>query len=359
MLAIFTNLTLAILLVENHCFKTGTRIEMENSVQQTLFQHIKSKLPAHISLAEDVANILDISNDSAYRRLRGEKPITIDEVEKLCSHYHISFDQLMNINSNSIVFTGNNVIPGQFDFELYLRSMLESFKMIQAAGQKKMYYEAKDMPIFYLFQFNELASFKFFFWMKTVLSYPQYAKVQYEDNELGDVLLKWGKGIIQAYDAIPSVEIWTEESINATLHQLEYYTYTGVFKKKENIELLYAQFEQVIDHVKEQAEAGEKYLIGDKPMGIAGNYQLYFNEVFLGHNSIMVETDGMLTTFLNHGTLNYITTRDKNFCDYTKAAIDNTIKKSLLISSVSEKERNRFFNILKDKISKSKEKTLA
>ncbi|WP_276134231.1 helix-turn-helix domain-containing protein [Polluticoccus soli] len=334
--------------------KTGTD---STTVQQLFFQHIKSNLPAHMSLAEEIATILDISNDSAYRRIRGEKPITIDEMQKLSSHYHLSVDQILNINSNSIVFTGNNITPGNFDFELYLRSMLESFKMIAATGQKKMYYEAKDMPIFYHFQFNELASFKYFFWMKTVLSDPRYAKVQYEDNELGDVLLKWGKEIIKTYNSIPSVEIWTEESVNATLHQLEYYTYTGVFTKKENIELLYSQFEKVIDHIKEQAEAGEKYLIGEKPAG-RNNYQLYFNEVFLGHNCILVETDGILTTFVNHGTLNYITTRDKNFCEYSKASIENTIRKSLLISQVSEKERNRFFNIVKDKISKSKEKTL-
>jgi hypothetical protein len=89
--------------------------------------------------------------------------------------------------------------------------------------------------------------------------------------------------------------------------------------------------------------------LGSKPTGNK-NFQLFFNEVFLGHNTIMAETDGMKTVFINHGVLNYMITRDKDFCNYTKKSMENTMKKSSLISSVNEKERTRFFKILKDKI---------
>ncbi len=44
------------------------------SVQQVFFQHIKSNLADHLSMVDEVAELLNISNDSAYRRIRGEKP---------------------------------------------------------------------------------------------------------------------------------------------------------------------------------------------------------------------------------------------------------------------------------------------
>jgi len=329
-----------------------------NDLQQLFFKHIKSLLPANRSFVDEVADLLNISNDSAYRRIRGEKAITLEEIQKLCNHYHVSIDQIMNINSNSIVFHGNNVEAGNFDFEKYLQDMLNILKTINSAGRKMMIYEAKDMPIFYHFLFPELASFKFFFWMKTVLSYPEYAKMKFEDNELEPFLQKTGLEIIKNYCQVPSAEIWVVESISTTIRQIEYYTEGGVIRKKDTIALLYEQLEKVVEHIREQAEHGEKFLLGSKPTGKPDNYKLYYNEVFLGHNSIILEADSMQTAVINHGVLNYMRTNDKKFYDYTLKQLENTMKKSLLISSVGEKERNRFFNILLDKINRSKKETL-
>jgi len=44
--------------------------------QASFFQHIKSLLPQHKSLVDEVADLLDISNDSSYRHIRDEKPIS-------------------------------------------------------------------------------------------------------------------------------------------------------------------------------------------------------------------------------------------------------------------------------------------
>ena len=327
-------------------------------IQQNFFRHIKSILPTNLSFVDDVSELLNISNDSAYRRIRGEKPITLDEIQKLCKHYRISLDQIMNLDAESTVFYGKNVDAVNFNFECYLKDMLQNLKMISGASNKRMYYEACDIPIFHHFQFAELAAFKYFFWMKSVLYYPEYSKMTYEDSKLTEILLTLGKEITKVYNQIPSAEIWVIESINTTLRQIEYYTYAGVIKKKETIATLYEQLEQLIDHIKEQAEHGEKFLIGEKPTGTANNFQLYFNEVYLGHNSIMAETDGVQTAFINHAVLNYMMTHDKVFCDYTKQSLENNMKKSVLISSVGEKERSRFFNILTKSIERSKKETL-
>lgn len=326
--------------------------------QQLFFKHIKSILPSNISLVEDVAEVLNISNDSAYRRIRGEKPILIDEMLLLCRRYKVSLDQIMNVDSDCTVFFGKNIDANNFIFENYLQDILANLKQINSATKKIMYYEAQDIPIFHHFQFAELASFKYFFWMKSVLYYPAYSKMAFEDCELKDALISTGKDIIRTYNKIPSAELWVVETINSSIRQIEYYKGTGVIKKKDTIALLYYQLEQLIEHIKEQAEHGEKFLVGEKPTGNTGNYQLYYNEVYLGHNSIVVETDGLITSFINHAVLNFKFTHDTTFCDYSKKAMENNMKKSILISSVSEKERNKFFNILLNNIHKSRNENL-
>ena len=51
----------------------------EISIQEYLFQRIREKLPAEVSLADAVSELLYISNDSAYRRIRGETPLVLED----------------------------------------------------------------------------------------------------------------------------------------------------------------------------------------------------------------------------------------------------------------------------------------
>jgi len=323
-------------------------------LQKQFFQHIKSRLPDHVSFAEEIADVLEISTDSSYRRIRGEKPISFEEIQKLCKNYRISLDHIFSIESNSTVFHGNWVDSGNFDFEKYLDDMLTNLKQVCKAEKKLMYYEAKDIPPFHHFQFPELASFKYFFWMKTILAYPQYKEIYFEDCNLKNTLSTTGLEIIRTYNKIPSVEIWGEDTVNSTIRQIEFYKDSGVFRKPDTALKLYDNLLALIAHIEKEAEVGEKFMIGEKPQGDNNNYQFYFNEVFQGHNSILIETNDEKSVFLNHGVLNYMITRDKRFCDYTKMTFENTMRKSSLISSVSEKERHRYFLLLKDKIDSGK-----
>ncbi|MFI5219768.1 MAG: hypothetical protein ACHQNT_09795 [Bacteroidia bacterium] len=319
-------------------------------LQKQFFDYIKEKLPPHLSLVDEVAEVLGISNDSAYRRIRGEKPIAFEEIRTLCKRFRVSLDHMINITTDSTVFSGSWVEKDGFNFDNHLNDMLFQLEQINKAKVKEFYYEAKDIPPFHHFQFPDLAAFKYFFWMRTILGYDRYQKCDFESHDLTQALMDVGKKIIKTYTQIPSTEIWSIETLNSTLRQIEYYRETGVFKKKESIATLYDEVEKLIKHIQAQAECGEKFLIGEQPSGSTGNFKLFFNEVILGHNTVLAVTDDVKTVFINHAIINYIITRNANFCNQTHQSLNNIIQKSSLISSVSEKERNKFFNALYKKI---------
>src|SRR6185295_11043190 len=145
-------------------------------LQQVLFEQIKKSLAPHLSLVDEIAELLSISNDSSYRRIRGEKPLIFEELKKLAVHYRLSLDALLHLETDSTVFHGQYVTSQNFDFATYLKDMLRQLQHVQSFEKNDFYYEAKDIPPFHYFQFPELASFKYFFWMKTILQYPEYAK---------------------------------------------------------------------------------------------------------------------------------------------------------------------------------------
>ena len=74
-------------------------------MQQLFIQHIKDNFSGPLSLVTEMAELLNISNDSAYRRIRGEKAISFEEMQKLCTHFKVSLDQFLHLQNDAIVFS--------------------------------------------------------------------------------------------------------------------------------------------------------------------------------------------------------------------------------------------------------------
>lgn len=323
---------------------------METSgAQQLFFQHIKGLLPPHLTMVDEVAEVLNISNDSAYRRIRGEKPIALEEIRKLCIHFKISLDQLLHLNSDSVLFNGKLTDKTNFSFELYLENVLRHMQMINSVPEKELYYWAKDAPVMYYYQFPELAAFKFFFWMRTVLEYPELSKSKFSFNDFDEKLRNMGEKILATYNDIPSHEIWNVDNINTYIQQIEYYKDTNVFSSKKDILILYESLEKMVDHIEEQAEAGFKFNSNAKASKKA-SVKIYVNEFIIGDNTVMAVLNKKPIVFLNHSFINVTSTQDPVFCNYMYEYFQRLIRKSTLISSGSEKQRSSFFNPIREKI---------
>jgi hypothetical protein len=77
---------------------------------------------------------------------------------------------------------------------------------------------------------------------------------------------------------------------------------------------------------------------------------LYYSEVMVSNNSILAEVGSSKTAYVSHNTLNFMITNNIDFCEDTDKWVKNVLRKSTLISGVSEKQRHRFFKKAFDKI---------
>ena len=327
--------------------------------QQLFFQHIKGKLPPHISIADEVAELLNISNDSAYRRIRGDKPISFEELQKLCVHFKVSLDQFLNLQSDTFIFSGkldNNI---NFHFENWQDEVLKQYTIVSSFEKKHIYFLLKDIPFNLHFQIPELAAFKYFVWMKSFLgSHPvkgekfafNYPKFE-EHNTIG---LK----IVDIYNTIPTTDIANMECINTTLQQIEYYYEAGGIVSKEQAFILFEKLEQLVNHIEKEAELGCKFKIGNKPGTGFAEYRLFNNELVLGDNSVFVEMGDIRVSFLNHSFMHFVATRDETFNTALFNHINNLMQKSTLISTNNEKERIKYFNSLRGEIYRRKTKLI-
>src|SRR5690349_17250798 len=206
---------------------------MEKDIQQELFRVVKTRIPEHISAADEIAKILAISADSAYRRMRGEKPVTLDEVSKLCSHFNISVDQLLNIQSDAFLFFGKNVNAQNFSFNEYLGTVHEYMMFMQNFKSKEIIYLCKDIPLFHHYHFKDLAAFKYYFWMKTLLHFPEFANKRFSLDDYPTSTFELGQKNLKLYNQLDVYELWNFESLNSTLRQIEFYHDGGLFVSDE------------------------------------------------------------------------------------------------------------------------------
>ncbi len=323
-----------------------------HDIQITFLNLIKKSMPDNLSLADEIADILDISKDSAYRRLRGETTLSLSEIQKLSVRFGVSIDTLLNTSSDSVSFQYRSIDNVTYTFEDYLTSILDNLRTINKFEVAEMIFLAKDVPPFHHFQFPILGEFKCFFWLKTILNHPKYADFSYARGIVPKEYINLGLRTWDEYIKTPSVEVWSFETINITLRQIEFYYDCGLYDNKEDALILADEVEKLLRHIKAEAAVGKKFYYGDEESGIDGTFQMYSNEVNIADTTIFFKMGETKITYLTHNNLNILTTTNKKFCEGTESYIKNILRKSSLISSSSEKERNKFFNRLLKKVDK-------
>lgn len=326
-------------------------------LQQQFFNHLKNEMPPHISMVDELSNILNLSSDSVYRRIRGEKPVTLNELKTLCEHFHVSLDHVMALKNDSVVFRAPDINEAGIDLPEFLRGMLSQVKYFNSFSKRRLLYLCKDLPIFHFYLFPEIAAFKSFFWVKTVLNQNEFGKKSFSLKNHGqEECFQLGQEILKEYNLIASTELWNLESINSTISQIEYYQDANIFNSKEDFFAVLDSFENMIMHLQMQAEKGQKFMPGATDVSFKAPLQFFINEVLLGNNTVMVELDDKKLSFVTYNVISYLISKDPRFNEKAFQNFNTLLSRSTMISGVGERERIKFFNLLKDRISRLRNK---
>jgi hypothetical protein len=312
--------------------------KLENSIQAQLLQSVKEMLPNNLSLVDELADLLQISPDSVYRRLRGETALTIDEVMLLCKQYRISFDSLINISLDNIAFSYPPLHTYE-DFRQYWLNIIAMMQKMKMAPNRQIKYVADDIPISYHFLYPEHAAFKMFYWMQLLLKDSEVSGKKFTFDIIQPELLEWGKQIHSLYCEIPSIEIWTDESPNSTFRQIEYHWESGLFADSKEALLIIEQYLEILRHIQNQAETGKKIYLNQA----RASFDLYCSEIQVGNNCVLMHAGNTKLAYVRHQTFNTMTTQNAQFCQESEEYIQTLMRKSVLISQVSERQRNQFF----------------
>lgn len=316
-------------------------------IQSLFLEQIKKKLSPNVSFADSLAEILNVSRDSAYRRIRGETILSLDETRMLSNRFNISLDALFGNTAEFVTFRHLILNHTPETFERWLEAMHVNLEMMaDFTGKKQIVFTAKDVPIFHYFNYPKLSSFKMFFWMKSLLNYPEFQHINYASEIVPAKHILLSQSISGLYNKIPSAEIWADETTNVTLKQLEFYKESGFFNSQNEITEILDDYAILIDDLRKKAVAGSKQEDIE--------YVLYKNEILIADNTVLFRMEDKCITYISHNITELLMTTHDGFCAQTETFVKNLQSRSVLISTTGEKERNKFFNKIHGKISEAR-----
>ena len=295
--------------------------------QELLLKAIRQQLSAS-SLNDEIATVLNISYDAAHRRVSGKSKFSIEETVALANHYNISLDALFT-QKESVIIQKTIEIMSLKDMLLYFKNSAIQIAELTNATNSVLYYSAKDIPLFYFMEGTIMSKFKAYVWL-SMLNQNQ-EKEKFENFVIDESFMEHMQKLKKIYENVKVIEIWNDTTINSSLQQISYFYEAGLLSFNTAM-ALYQDLKRILNLVKNKS---------NKPNS---NYSLFYNELILLNNNMLIESQTKLTMFIPYTLLGYFITNHKESCGNVHQFFNQQIVNSKLLNQAGIKDQNLFFN---------------
>lgn len=320
--------------------------------QISFLNKIQDVMPSNTTLANELCELLNCSMDSAYRRIRGETLLSIDELIVLCNKFNVSFDSFSRKEANVVSFSYKGIESKTDGLLDYLKEVEQDLTKISMISNSKIVYACQDIPVFYHYNFPKLAAFKFFYWMRSIMNAEELENKKYQPELISEDIFNIAKKIFLLYKKVNSTEIWTSSTVQSTIKQIDYYWESGIFNNADEAIEICNDLEEEIKCLQKQCELNTKFIENPEHK----NFAFYFSEIEITNNCVWIDLGVKQAVYLSHFSFYTMKTMNEIYARKTQDWLASLIQKTTLISGVAEKTRFQFFNSMYKQIHQLKTK---
>jgi hypothetical protein len=302
--------------------------------QEKLLKAIRQKLGAQKSVIDEIAAVLSISYDAAHRRVSQKSKFSIEEAIALCRHHNLSMDMLF-AGSNKVIVEKTAEIRSMADMEAYFKQSADNISSFLNYPNAKMYYSAKDIPLFYTIGGTLLSKFKLYVWLNLLAGTQN--QQSFESFTVNQKLLEHSSKLKAVYDTVEVHEIWNDTTINSTLQQIYYFFQSGLLTLPNALSL-----GSDLKSVLQTAE--------DRCCNGSSRFHLYYNELLILNNNVLLSAPQQQSLFVPYTMLGYFITNDAATCANANDFFKHQVKNSKSLNESGTRDRKLFFNKAHQKI---------
>ncbi|MDZ4758227.1 MAG: hypothetical protein SGJ10_08825 [Bacteroidota bacterium] len=291
-----------------------------------------------------------VNEETVRRWTKGEAAIDLDLTERLCQMLSTTLNEINGQKVKGKLQVDFNFLDNEnYTFESYIQNLSKTLEMGMQLPQFTMHYSAKDLPIFYYFHYKELAAFKIFVWRKMVINEPELKKKTFSPDMFNDTrIMDYGCKALDSFNRIHTVEVWNDEIINSIIKQIIYFVEIEDVAIEMGITLL-KQLKLLVENIEEMAEHGQKFDV-QNPEIKTGNFELYYNEIVLCDNSVVLDMGEQVKAFVPYQTLNLMHVDDYEFGRKSLEKISILQKRFDKLSQSNEGHRKKVFSRMRSAV---------
>lgn len=322
-----------------------------------LLENLESALPENTTLNQALIKELKINKDAASRRINGKTPFTYDEVCVLSKAYSVNLLPAQSSLHSNVVF-GYTPFKSKSieDNKHFFQTISNLLYKLNTHEHKQLYHIAPEVPVYHYYNYPRLLNFKLFYWGKYLLNDAYYMKRVLSEAQINAQVIEHAAKAYEQYCMVPSVEIWTPQTIQTVLTQIQFCIETGDFSNKTEVLLVLEEVNNMVQRIKQMAEENNKAFDLDKKMNVP--FQFYKMPVNINTTSILAEMNNQRVVLQPFNSINFMNTSQPDFCEENLNWIQNIQSKSSLLSGAGIIERQKYFSSVNKQINDFKEQVL-
>ncbi len=317
-----------------------------------LFDVIKQKLPKNVLFTEEIADVLDVSYDASYRRIKGRTALTFKEAVKLASHYKISLNELYDLPSDNTLLINKNKFQDNIDGLIHFYKELSYYtKTFHSGSKAQIVYSAKDIPFYHVKTTN-------LYWKFRIYAHLNFSKKNSINNNLSFyqftpkfAAVEEAKNFRETFKLTDIIDIWSDTTIDSSLYQIFYFFRTKTLNKEEAL-LLCDEINTIISRLEQNVTNvnTENRLINKRKY----RYTLYYSKLLNLNHSIFFKNEFKKGILMPYGSFSHIKIEDSIICNEMDSYLQKQLQFAKKISSETEIDRKVFFTTMYEKIDQLK-----
>lgn len=316
-------------------------------MQDLFFKHLKSISPDNTSFVDEIAGILDIGYDAAYRRINLKTILSLEESVILARHYKVSLNNLFEVGSPNTVITELPPQPNdEKSLEQWFKVSLQNVKPLTKIKSAEFIWSGKDISLFHTLTDSYLTRYKMYVWLKDMDTSMAKSKITFDDwiETIPNSLLESAFALGNLYKNINITELWNDNTVTGTLQQLLYYFEAGLVAKETALKIC-EDIHDVIDHTEQQTI--QQSILGSESKKF---FRLYKCDLHMLTNCLMVTTSFQKVFFVPFTVLTYFKVEHQETCKLMYDFLQKQMNNSKLLVKSGEKDRYLFFSKMHKKI---------
>jgi serine/threonine protein kinase len=317
---------------------------MNKNIVKAIIGQIQKNLPENVNPADYLSDILDIGKISAYRRLRGEIPFTLEEAARLSLKLGFSMDEIIRRDDAKRVFY-NLKFTGYSSPEQDFQTMMNNYshymdKCVEDQDSNSIL--AIDyLSTMLMVGVKELFRFSYYTWLHH--RYKENGRLYYSDVVVPDKLEQTRIEIREKSKFTRNNELILGPHVFESIAKESAYFKKLELITEEEYKSIQKGFYEMIDLLENIARLGK---IEDSVEN--ASYCLYLFDFSIGMDIGYLAIGDTIISYIIPRSQNPMIFYDKDICEFNRRRLNSLKEYSILITQSSEMIQTKYFNKQKE-----------